>query len=773
MTIAFQKVATPVFGSGSGGSLSYTSASFTPNVAGSTLLAVSGMFWGGNGITASTLSGSAGVGSYPVLSPPGATNDNSEDGWSIFALTGSTAVSQTATTTTTSTGNVAAWTHIWEYSGVLSVVGAFTEQGSGTFGPSGFPTVVGSAVTVPAGSVLVAYCIDSQNDFGTTTITAGASGGVTPTTRDSATSTAFAGGYCVAEYVGTGTSVTPTFTTNRNEEHSVFQFLLTPVSGGGAAAFSGGAATAVTATGALSTAIKLAAGATSAVTAHAALLAQIKLAAAAASAISATGSLTTAAGFGAAALSAVTASGALLPFATVVLTSPLYTGSGGLLDPNFWTNSNTPAVGDTIWYDPTFITISPNGEIVSTSNNCSGIVQFNDGTGWAVGLVVITPLMVGYAVDLNSAAGALSTAINLAVAASNLTSASASLSTHIGFRSAASTLVTATGALTTQIQLSAAALSSTSATGILPFGQAVLVGAGNDLTTATGALSTQVKLASAASDVVSAVAALSAQIQMVAQAIDLTIASATFGIPQGAAFQSQAFDFTTAQAFLGNQASFNAVATDLTSATGQITTAIQLLSAAADVTTAAAQLGSQILFGFTPRLLTTAYFDPNLARIAGPLPYGEFSERVGDQLAFAIDWTGWLAIRWVPGALQQPGTILRPVNPNGFAYTTVNGGQSSTLEPSWPGTLGQTVNDGSIVWQCVPIDNTSLQATVSSVKWAAASQIGILGQAIKGQVALVALDLSGAIQGVDYLVTCAATFTDGETKTGKLLIKVR
>lgn len=523
--------------------------------------------------------------------------------------------------------------------------------------------------------------------------------------------------------------------------------------GSTSAALTAAATNTITASGALSTAIRLAAAAADSVSASAALLARIQLASAA--------------------LSTTSSASQLMPFASVVLANPLYTGVGGILDPNFWVGSNTPAVGDTIWYDPTFITILPDAEIVSTTNNCTAAVWFNDGTGLAQGLIVITPLMVGYAVDLSSASGAFTAAINLAAAATNLTSGAASLSTHVQMRAAASSLATATGALTTKIQLMAAALSSTSGTGILPGGQAVLLGNAADTTTATGALSAQIKLASAAIDVVTAVGGLSAQIQLAAQAVDLTIAAATFGQPPGAALQAQAFDFSVAQAFLGSQAVFSAAATDLTTATGDITTAIQLLSSASDVTTAAAQLGAQILFGFTPRLLSTAYFDPNLARFVGPLPYAEFSERVGDQLAFAIDWTGWLAIRWIPGAMQDPGAIVRPVNANGFAYTTTAGGQSNSIEPVWPATLGQTVNDGSIVWQCVAIDNTSLQATVSSAKWSAPSGVSILGQATKGQITLVAIDLTQATAGVDYAVNCDASFTDGESKTGQILIKVR
>lgn len=227
MAIAFQKVATPVWGN-AGGSLTAVSASFTPNVAGSTLLAISGIWWQGNPVKAATMAGSGAIGSYTKLTTPGDVDDNSGDQFAAFTLIGSTASAQTDTTTTTATNMGVSWNHIWEYSGVASVTASFKDTGNQATGST---TVTGNAVTVPSGSVLVAYCVDVNNGTGSATITPSASGGVTPTTRDSATSTAFTGGFCVAEYVGTGTSVTPTFTTNHAEEHIVIQLLLTPTGG--------------------------------------------------------------------------------------------------------------------------------------------------------------------------------------------------------------------------------------------------------------------------------------------------------------------------------------------------------------------------------------------------------------------------------------------------------------------------------------------------------------------------------------------------------------
>lgn len=103
------------------------------------------------------------------------------------------------------------------------------------------------------------------------------------------------------------------------------------------------------------------------------------------------------------------ARGGLTNWATVTLAGTLYTGIGGILDPNLVWPYTAPTAGSVIYYDPGYITILPNCEICSTNNNCSAAVQFFDGTNWNEVIVVVTPYNVGYAYGVARASGSLTT----------------------------------------------------------------------------------------------------------------------------------------------------------------------------------------------------------------------------------------------------------------------------------------------------------------------------------------------------------------------------
>ncbi len=59
----------------------------------------------------------------------------------------------------------------------------------------------------------------------------------------------------------------------------------------------------------------------------------------------------------------------------------------------------------------------------------------------------------------------------------------------------------------------------------------------------------------------------------------------------------------------------------------------------------------------------------------------------------------WKAV--TPYAAYQ---YVRPTEPNGYQYACIDGGRTAGDEPTWPTSVGDTVSDGDIVWQCLAAD---------------------------------------------------------------------
>lgn len=60
---------------------------------------------------------------------------------------------------------------------------------------------------------------------------------------------------------------------------------------------------------------------------------------------------------------------------------------------------------------------------------------------------------------------------------------------------------------------------------------------------------------------------------------------------------------------------------------------------------------------------------------------------------------------WKPVTPYGAYQYVRPTTPNGYQYACIDGGRSGGDEPTWPTTVGDTVNDADIVWQCVAADS--------------------------------------------------------------------
>lgn len=120
------------------------------------------------------------------------------------------------------------------------------------------------------------------------------------------------------------------------------------------------------------------------------------------------------------------------------------------------------------------------------------------GSGSAAGDLTTAIQLVGAAVATGAAAGDLATAVQLAGAAAAAAGASGALSTGIPLAGAAASVTLSGGSLTTQIRLDGAALASALASGTLDSGSAALTGDAHAAGAAAGGLTTIIVLQGAA-----------------------------------------------------------------------------------------------------------------------------------------------------------------------------------------------------------------------------------------------------------------------------------
>jgi hypothetical protein len=69
---------------------------------------------------------------------------------------------------------------------------------------------------------------------------------------------------------------------------------------------------------------------------------------------------------------------------------------------------------------------------------------------------------------------------------------------------------------------------------------------------------------------------------------------------------------------------------------------------------------------------------------------------VSDWAASTVYYATWLST----GAYRTNRMLLKPTTYNGFIYRCTVSGTSGTSEPSWPTTIGSTVVDGGVTWEC-------------------------------------------------------------------------
>jgi hypothetical protein len=275
-------------------------------------------------------------------------------------------------------------------------------------------------------------------------------------------------------------------------------------------------------TAALTSGIPLAAAAQAKVSATSTLAALLNAVPAAKATVA--GVLTTATAANASAYARAGALAAPTNFATVVLIAPLYVGQGGILDPDLWPTTQ-PAVGSTIYYDPTHIIVYPNGEISSDVADSESVVQFFDGTQWQIATVVFTSGLAARIVVEPAASAALTSAIPIAAQIYSRVSTTAALSVAAVFAVDAAARTSITAPLSTAVRLAANAYGQAQVTVAFDIGAGFAVSAISESALAAD-LTTALQLAAAAMGRASVTSALTTGLRMVVDARGIATVSA-------------------------------------------------------------------------------------------------------------------------------------------------------------------------------------------------------------------------------------------------------
>ena len=74
--------------------------------------------------------------------------------------------------------------------------------------------------------------------------------------------------------------------------------------------------------------------------------------------------------------------------------------------------------------------------------------------------------------------------------------------------------------------------------------------------------------------------------------------------------------------------------------------------------------------------------------------------------------------QWLANTAYAVGDWVRKTTANGYAYKcTVAGTSHAATEPTWPTTIGNTVADNTVTWECASTDNPFAGCTAYTVAW--------------------------------------------------------
>lgn len=147
----------------------------------------------------------------------------------------------------------------------------------------------------------------------------------------------------------------------------------------------------------------------------------------------------------------------------------------------------------------------------------------------------------------------------------------------------------------------------------------------------------------------------------------------------------------------------------------------------------------------------------------------------GETLPFQFDWTPEFAVYWAAVSSFPALSVARPLTGGtGLEYLS-GGGQSGEDEPTWPDTIGGTVDDGSITWTAQALSNASLRERISTATWPAVTGFTISSVTVTdepGRQLTTAKISAAAAISVRRNIRVELTTTQGNEYVGILRMKV-
>lgn len=358
-------------------------------------------------------------------------------------------------------------------------------------------------------------------------------------------------------------------------------------------------------TGASGGTLAIAGVAASASSATAAVTLTMAFAGAAASTSSATGALTRVtpiAGTAASTTSAAGAVGIFTPIAGVAASTSSATGALAIFTPIAGAAvSTTSATG-------ALTRVTPIAGSAATTTSATGDVTITSGP--------VTYAITGTAATTTSATGAAGIFTPIAGTAASVTTASGALTRVTPIAGVAATTTSATADLTRVTPIAGVAASATSATGALSIVVvAAIAGVAATTTSATANVTVQQLLNGTAATITGATGAVTLRMVFAGTATSTT--AATGAVTQTAAIAGTAASTTSGTATLTMRLAFAGVAASTTSATGAVGIRFTIAAAATTTTTATGAVGIFKALAAAAATLTAAVGD--LSLIAAPL----------------------------------------------------------------------------------------------------------------------------------------------------------